>query len=39
MSNLDDTRAMFPEQCGTSWNDQAHKCDYTSKGWHCYDIV
>ena len=36
--NLDDTRAMFPEQCGTNWNDQVHRCDYTNEGWHCMDI-
>ncbi len=36
--NLADTRAMFPDKCGTAWNDQRHKCDYDSNGWHCRDI-
>lgn len=37
--NLDDTRAMFPAQCGEAWNDQRHRCDYDgSRGWHCYGL-
>lgn len=36
-TNLDDTRAMFPDRCGVAWHPEEHKCDYSSAGWHCYD--
>ena len=33
--NIDAARANFKAQCGETWNDQNHVCEYKSDGYHC----
>ena len=35
-TNLEVTRKMFPAKGCGPWSPYLHKCDYSSKGWHCY---